>query len=385
MMRKSTIFTIIYLLIDLAIIVASIILGEPVIFFAGLIIITALHIIFSRFEQRKIISYLLNFVRPNDNISAINYLKSKDDKCFFYQSNIMIKVELVYRYLAIDDFENLNKIINSNKLNNLKQIVYAKFILAVINGNIKCAEEYQKELSGLNIKKYRKQIDMSFKILNMIKNNTYNQEVYNTTNYNCIKRVCEQIKEGNYKITQTEDSIEVNRQVIISNKKINSILIIFFVLSIASIFMALGIVAIFVNTSLLPTFPLSMVEYMWMFYLFIPIPLASIVLGVVFKRKGYKCKKNIIVGCIMTPLLFLYGCFWIKFYPSITHDTSYIVSLSNTISITIPSDSYVSIVTDYNNYEYLMMVKISENKTENFVNNLEYNGWKKIVDLYLLI
>ena len=57
----------------------------------------------------------------------------------------MIKVELVYRYLAIDDFENLNKIINSNKLNNLKQIVYAKFILAVINGNIKCAEEYQKK------------------------------------------------------------------------------------------------------------------------------------------------------------------------------------------------------------------------------------------------
>ena len=97
---------------------------------------------------------------------------------------------------------------------------------------------------------------MSFKILNMIKNNTYNQEVYNTTNYNCIKRVCEQINEGKYKITQAQDSIEVNRQVIISNKKINSILIIFFVLSIASIFMALGIVAIFVNTSLLPTFPL---------------------------------------------------------------------------------------------------------------------------------
>lgn len=119
-----------------------------------------------------------------------------------------------------------------------------------------------KKISGLNIKKYGKQIDMSFKILNMIKNNTFNQEVYNTTNYNCIKRVCEQINEGNYKITQTEDSIEVNRKVIISNKKINSILIIFFVLSIASIFMALGIVAIFVNTSLLPTFPLSMVEYM---------------------------------------------------------------------------------------------------------------------------
>ena len=152
-MRKSTFFTIIYLLLDLAIIVASIILGEPVIFFAGLIIITALQIIFNRFEQRKIISYLLNFVRPNDNISAINYLKSKDDKCFFYQSNIMIKVELVYRYLAIDDFENLNKIINSNKLNNLKQIVYAKFILAVINGNIKCAEEYQKKNIRFEYKK----------------------------------------------------------------------------------------------------------------------------------------------------------------------------------------------------------------------------------------
>ncbi len=53
----------------------------------------------------------------------------------------------------------------------------------------------------------------------------------------------------------------------------------------------------------------NMLENMWMFFLLTPIPISSIVLGFILKAKGYKYKKNIIAGFIMTFFLCIYGCF----------------------------------------------------------------------------
>ncbi len=50
-------------------------------------------------------------------------------------------------------------------------------------------------------------------------------------------------------------------------------------------------------------------RYMWTMFLFLPIPIFSIVLGCILKRKGIKYKKNIIVGIIMCCLLCIYGSF----------------------------------------------------------------------------
>lgn len=55
------------------------------------------------------------------------------------------------------------------------------------------------------------------------------------------------------------------------------------------------------------------VENMWMFYLLTPIPIASIVFGLVLKSKGYTYKKNIVAGIIMTLLLCIYGSFTFMF------------------------------------------------------------------------
>lgn len=55
------------------------------------------------------------------------------------------------------------------------------------------------------------------------------------------------------------------------------------------------------------------VENMWLFFLLTPIPIASIIFGFVLKSKGYKYKKNIIVGFIMTFFLCIYGLFTFMF------------------------------------------------------------------------
>ena len=80
-----------------------------------------------------------------------------------------------------------------------------------------------------------------------------------------------------------------------------------FIASIVSIFCALILVAMMSEANGL------FVENMWVFFLLTPIPISSFILGCYLKSKGYKYKKNIVVGVIMTVLLCIYGSFSIIF------------------------------------------------------------------------
>lgn len=50
-------------------------------------------------------------------------------------------------------------------------------------------------------------------------------------------------------------------------------------------------------------------ENMWLYFLLTPIPISSVIFGFFLKSKGYKYKKNIIAGFIMTAILCMYGSF----------------------------------------------------------------------------
>ncbi|MDY4787824.1 MAG: helix-turn-helix transcriptional regulator [Bacilli bacterium] len=176
------------------------------------------------------------------------------------------------------------------------------------------------------------------------------------------------------------------------NKKVKKLLMIFFILSIVSIFIALMVVAISISLSPLPEFPLVMVEHMWKFFLVIPLPITSVILGVVYYKKGYKCKKNIIAGVIMTFILCIYGSFSSVFASKISHNPCYIDDISNMINFNIPTDGYVSVYKDYNHTGgILAMVKIEKNG-DLFLLAIEKNkNWKEdssfipsnTIDLYL--
>ena len=92
----------------------------------------------------------------------------------------------------------------------------------------------------------------------------------------------------------------------VSNKW-RTISIILFVASLLSIMGALVLVGAVSNANGL------FVENMWLFFLLTPIPITSIIFGFILKSKGYKYKKNIIVGFIMTFFLCIYGSFTFMF------------------------------------------------------------------------
>lgn len=76
-----------------------------------------------------------------------------------------------------------------------------------------------------------------------------------------------------------------------------------FVLSILSIFGALTV------TAVLTAINEKFINNLWVFFLFTPIPISSVVLGFYLNKKGFKAKKNIICGIVMTALLCIYGSF----------------------------------------------------------------------------
>ena len=83
--------------------------------------------------------------------------------------------------------------------------------------------------------------------------------------------------------------------------RVTSILL--FVSSLLSILCAIVLVGAITDINGLFT------ENMWIFFLMTPIPISSFVFGLVLKSKGYKYKKNVIAGIIMTFLLCVYGSF----------------------------------------------------------------------------
>lgn len=88
---------------------------------------------------------------------------------------------------------------------------------------------------------------------------------------------------------------------------LTAISVILFVLSIASIWIALVVASLISEWN-----PDAFFHNIRIFLCFLPIPVASIVFGVVTQRKGYAYKKNIVVGIIMTVLLLIYGLFVAK-------------------------------------------------------------------------
>ena len=118
--------------------------------------------------------------------------------------------------------------------------------------------------------------------------------------------------------------------------KLKIISIIFFVLSICTILGAL------IGVAILSGINQAMTENMWVFFLFLPVPIASVVFGFYLKKKGYKYKKNVIVGIIMAALLCIYGSFTFIFSDIYSHSDEPIINAEQMLKIDIPEHSRIN-------------------------------------------
>ena len=112
--------------------------------------------------------------------------------------------------------------------------------------------------------------------------------------------------------------------------------IILFVLSIATLWGALFGMAFLDGINHAST------ENMWVFFLFLPIPIASIVFGFYLKKKGFRYKKNVIVGIVMAALLCIYGSFVFVFADQYSHSDEPILATEELLQIDIPTHEQIN-------------------------------------------
>lgn len=100
----------------------------------------------------------------------------------------------------------------------------------------------------------------------------------------------------------------------------------------------------------------------WVFWCWLPIPIASIILGFIYNSKGLKCTKNIVAGFIIGFLL-VYGAF--SLFPTFSEDYNKINDYKQYIDASIPSNGELEI----QNWE----TYFDDDKTEYAIINAYYD------------
>lgn len=222
---------------------------------------------------------------------------------------------LIYIYNDVMIAINFKKLLNNKNIPLNYTINFYNEYLEIKNDNLKYKVYYDNLVSIKEAK------DNFYLIIDNNRSIIVNKN-------NCGKNLREFLRELN----TTKETAEENKE---ENKKVNSILMIIFLLTIISIFLALDIC---ITIGVAKESTRAIFETMWIMWLFLPIPVMSIVLGIIYYRKNVRCVKNIVGGCVIAALLFIYGflCFVPKVIDNYEEPTDYDLPYYNS---DIPSNS----------------------------------------------
>lgn len=128
-------------------------------------------------------------------------------------------------------------------------------------------------------------------------------------------------------------AIEEQQENLEKYEKVKIGLIVLFVLTIISIWASMFLILLTPQKENVPL-PLTF-NYTYVAYYLLPIPVLSIILGIIYRIKGLKCTKNIIAGIIVTGIILLEGS--VSFLINDEIDYKNITTYQDVIGITLPS------------------------------------------------
>ena len=165
--------------------------------------------------------------------------------------------------------------------------------------------------------------------------------------------------------------------------KIKSKLNIIFITTLFSFIIALLLIMIFIILFNIPGFPLGIAEYSWVFLLFIPLPIYSIVLGNKYKKQGIKCLKNIMSGIIISILLLLCGFISFTTKDYISHSFQYLNMIEKDMPIDFPGKGKISInLKNKDDVRKIIMVKFRNRDKEQLLEIVNSGRWLDYQDFF---
>lgn len=96
--------------------------------------------------------------------------------------------------------------------------------------------------------------------------------------------------------------------------------------------------------------PTKFLQNAWILFLFIPIPIASVVLGFYWKAKKQVYKKNIIIGIVITLLLCIYGSFTFVFSGMYDYSDKPVARVEQLTGIQLPQYRQI-VTTDWTKFQ----------------------------------
>lgn len=140
--------------------------------------------------------------------------------------------------------------------------------------------------------------------------------------------------------TEKQSSRQIKTKTIVIDKKWNSVSIILTAASWLSLLGALFCV------NLLSEHNNLFVKNMWIFALFIPVPVASLTVGIYMNRKGMSGIKNVVSGIIAGIMLFIYSLFPVFFADTIDNSPDYLYYVEEQTGVDLPEPESIT-TTDY--------------------------------------
>lgn len=157
--------------------------------------------------------------------------------------------------------------------------------------------------------------------------------------------------------------------------KINHIKILLLLVFILTLFSIYG-ATITVNIATKNDIGFLSIKKMWLFWLWLPIPIISTILGFKYKDTEIKCKKNIIAGFVVSFLLFSFGFFTFLF-PTITKDYKEINNYKDILKVELPKNGVLTQA----HYDTMF----DNDKTDFTITRATYNSSKNTQQLEKLI
>lgn len=375
-MKRAKITLWITLSIIFTLFIVSLILDNQSVFIIPFFIVLIGSLILRMVESKFISKKTNQYFEEGNYSNAIECLNNLFKKCFTLFNAYSCVITLVMSYMLEGDTDSAKHLIDKYKrIRKSKNLLYIQMIILVSENKLEEARQYQNKLLNLSSNKFNSQKKLSLKIFEMIETNKFDETIYNSTKYPLLRDVCLEYKNEQINNIQTIKSerlsiVQVNHNP--KNKLIVKLFaIIINILTSLTLFVALTIVAIKSSTydtiSSIDGMYYSL-KLLWVFWLFFPLSIGCLVFGIVFKKKQYKTKSNIIIGSIFSVLLFAYGSIHFLGLRQYKTDPEYLNNLGEIIQIDFPNE--ITIITqdwtigqqttsDGNYYKYLSVVRFT--------------------------
>lgn len=329
----------------IAIFITSVITKRPILFPISFLLISLGLFFLPKMELSAIERKVKPFFEDGDYYGAIEYLNDAFNRCFFIVNVYSCLVSLVITYMLIGNTNKAKDLLAKYKtLRNNPNLFYIQMIILISENKYEEANYYQRKLMNSRSSKLITQKNSSIEVLSMLEKGEFNEKIYNDTKFPLLKDICLCYKDGIIKGTFLLGGKDLIKNSQKESKVIKSISFILNIMMPLSLLVALA----FVSLSSERYGPITTIDGLyyslmniWIFWLFLPLTLGSLIFGLIYKKKNNKTKGNIIMGVIFSILLLAFGSFYLIGLKQYQTDTEYLYNIGELIKVDFPPPAKV--------------------------------------------